>query len=191
MTISLDQWDCEPEPGDESQHTEGGKGWASWNVYSAEREFCEFAAALVAINRPRLVVETGIGQGYTTRRVVPALSGRYLGFESDDEIRGQLRGLDLWSGSVELSEEPEASAEVLAECDFAILDSAVRERLREIDRWLEHAPPGAFVLIHDARPDHPKVNSGFRRLAKHLGDEGVFLGNPRGAWLYRKPLRDP
>lgn len=133
------------------------------------------------------MVETGIGQGYTTRRLIPVLTGRYVGFESDDDLRAQLRGLDIWTDQVMLAEEPEATPEVLAECGLAILDSDLGQRKREIDAWFEHAPPGAFVLVHDARPDHPAKPSFFRKLAEYLGDQGVFLGNPRGGWLFRKP----
>lgn len=186
--IPMDQWAAEPAPTDESSQTAGGEGWVSWNGWSPEKAFCEFAAALVALNRPGLVVETGIGQGYTTRRVLPVLSGRYLGFESDDDLRARLRNLDVWSDTVELADDPEASPEILSACDLAILDSDLPQRKREIDRWLEYASPGAFVLVHDARPDHPVKRSPFRWLARYLGDEGVFLGNPRGAWLCRKPL---
>jgi hypothetical protein len=188
IDVAVGAWNAEPPPGDESAWTEGGEGWAAWNTFSPEKAFCEFAAALVGLIRPELVVETGIGQGYLTRRVLATLSGRYLGYESDDELRSALRGLDVWGGAVELAEEPEAPADVLAACDLAILDSAPPQRKPEIDRWREHAHPGAYVLIHDARPDHPVEDGGWRRLARYLGDEGVFLGNPRGSWLYRKPL---
>jgi hypothetical protein len=186
--IPIEQWDSEPAPIDESSITKGGKGWESWNSFSQEKAFCEFAAALVALTRPRLVVETGIGQGYLTRRLLPVLTGRYLGFESDDEYRAKLRGLHVWTDTAEVAAEPEASSEVLAQCDLAILDSAPETRWREINRWLDHGSPGAYVLIHDARPDHPLKDSGFRHLAAFLGDRGVFLGHPRGSWLYRKPL---
>lgn len=186
--VPIEQWNIEPPPIDESKQTSDGAGWASWNGWSAEKEFCEFAAALVRLNRPELVVETGIGQGYTTRRVISTLTGRYVGFESDDELRSQLRNLDVWSDTITLSDAPEPSSDIFSACDLAIIDSDPALRMREIDRWLECASPGAFVLIHDARPDHPLKDSGFRRLAKYLGEKGVFLGNPRGAWLYRKPL---
>jgi hypothetical protein len=188
VEIPIDQWDEEPDPVDESLHTQDGEGWESWNGFSPEKAFCEFAAALVAINRPGLVVETGIGQGYTTRRILPMPSGRYLGFESDADLRARLRDLNVWSETAQLASEPEASSEVFAACDLAILDSDLPQRKREIDRWLESAAPGAFALIHDARPDHPAKPSFFRKLADYLGPHGVFLGNPRGAWLFRKPL---
>jgi hypothetical protein len=186
--IPIEQWDSEPAPADESNWTEGGEGWAAWNVWSPEKAFCEFAAALVALTRPGLVVETGIGQGYLTRRVIPALSGCYVGFESDDDLRARLRDLDVWDDRVQLAAEPDAPSEIFAACDLAILDSKAPMRVWEIDRWREHAPPGAYVLVHDARPDHPVKGGGWRQLAEYLGDQGVFLGNPRGSWLYRKPL---
>jgi hypothetical protein len=186
--IPVEAWESEPSTVTESTWTEGGEGWHSWNVASPEREFCEFAAALVALVRPKLVVETGVGQGFLTRRVLAVLPGRYLGYESDEELRARLRRLDVWGERMELASGPQPSAEVLAECELAIIDSEPYQRFRDVDLWREHAPAGGYVLVHDARPDHPVQGGGWRLLARHLGDEGVFLGNPRGSWLYRKPL---
>src|SRR4029077_16542145 len=185
--IPIEAWDAESDQVDESSWTPGGEGWSAWNGASPEREFCEFAAALVALTRPGLVVETGIGQGYLTRRILPAVPGRYIGYESDDELRAKLRELDVWRGAAELAAEAGPSKGVLEACELAIFDSAAEWRSREIDLWRRHAPRGAYVLLHDARADHPR--QGVRQwVADHLGDDGVFLGNPRGSWLYRKPL---
>jgi tRNA A58 N-methylase Trm61 len=40
---------------------------------SPEQEFCELVGALVGIVKPAFVIETGVGQGFTTRRVARAL----------------------------------------------------------------------------------------------------------------------
>lgn len=154
---------------------------------SPEKEFCEFAVALIALVRPGLVIETGVGQGYLTRRVLTVTPGRYIGYESDDELRATLAELDVWSASVELGSTPGPTADVLAGCELTILDSAILQRAREMELWRRHAPAGAYVLVHDARPDHPVEGALHRKLASHCGDAGVFLGNPRGCWLYRKP----
>lgn len=185
--IPLEAWRSEPDLVDESHWTPGGEGWSAWNGMSPEKEFCEFAAALVALIRPALVIETGIGQGYLTRRVLPVLAGRYIGYESDDALRAELRRLDVWNETAQLAAEPGPSADAMADCELAILDSDLRQRAREFDLWRAHAPAGACVLVHDARPDHP-VDGIWRRIAEYVGDQGVFLGNPRGTWLYRKPL---
>lgn len=155
---------------------------------SPEREFCEFAAALVALVRPGLVVETGVGQGYTTRRLLEVLPHRYIGYESHEELRGRLAALDVWGERAELSTDSGPSAEVMSRAELTVLDSHIPVRAREMDLWREYAPAGAYVLVHDARPDHPMEDGIWRKIAEYVGDEGVFLGNPRGCWLYRKPL---
>lgn len=185
--IPTGPWESEPELTDESDFTPGGEGWSAWNGMSPEKEYCEFGAALVSLLRPRLIVETGIGQGYMTRRLLAVKTGRYVGYESDDDWRARLRDLDVWDETAELASEPEPSPEVLAACDLAVIDSWAVQRLSDIDLWRKHAPAGGYVLIHDARPDHPSGGI-WQKLAEYLGDEGVFLGNPRGSWLYRKPL---
>jgi hypothetical protein len=208
----LAAWDCEPAPLPESSGREEagrvlkaaghtidavaaatyGEGWTAWNGASPEKEFCDFVVAFVALVRPSRVIETGIGQGYVTRRLALEPSGSYVGYESDDELRGWLRELDMWTEGFELAPEPEPSATNFATCDLAVLDSAPTYRKREIDLWRTHAPPGSYVLVHDARPDHPVRDGVWTELADHVagGGDGVFLSNPRGSWLCRKPL-DP
>jgi hypothetical protein len=154
---------------------------------SAEVEFCEFVAALVRLIRPQLVIETGVGQGFSTRRILAALSGHYVGYESDAGFREALKGLDVWGESAQIAEEAEPTPEVMARCDLAILDSGPRKRrVREINLWRAYAPSGSHIVVHDARPDHPR-NGLHRRLAGELAGEGLFLPNPRGSWLHRKP----
>lgn len=186
--ISTEAWTREAEPVDESAWTQGGEGWSAWNDMSPEREFCEFAVALIGLVRPSLVIETGIGQGYLTRRILAALPDRYLGYESNDDLRSWLRELTIWTAKARLADASVPAAETIAEAGLAIFDSAMMQREQEVNLWREHAPRGAYVLVHDARPDHPKKNGIHRLAAKYLGDSGIFLGNPRGAWLYRKPL---
>lgn len=186
--IPTEAWIAESEQVDESNWTVDGQGWTAWNVMSPEKEFCDFAAALIALVRPALVIETGVGQGYLTRRILPRLPGRYVGYESNDDLRPKLLELEIWTPEARLSEDVGPTPEAIAACDLAIFDSVVLERKREVDLWHEHAHAGAYVLIHDARPDHPSKNGLHRKAAEYLGDKGIFLGNPRGCWLYRKPL---
>lgn len=183
-------WLGEPPPSSEGEWTPGGEGWAAWNQHSPEREFAEFTAALVRLVRPALVVETGVGQGFTTRRVLDALDGSYIGYESDAGFRDGLRELDVWGEDILLAEQAEPTPQVMRRCELAILDSApTNRRKREIDLWRRVAPAGAFVLVHDVRPDHPRGRSNgvHRSLARHVRRMGgTLLGNPRGGWLARK-----
>ena len=90
---TADAWVSEPALGEEqSRWSASASTWRSWNRMSPEQEFCEFVAAVVRLVKPELVIETGVGQGFTTRRIAAALaSGSVLkGFESDDAWRERL-----------------------------------------------------------------------------------------------------
>jgi O-methyltransferase len=113
VTIDLHAWTAEPPPGDEADYTPVRPDhWHSWNGMSAELEFCEFGAALVRLLQPRLVLETGVGQGYMTRRLAEALpsDAKLVAYESHDEWRAELAKLDFWNEDVELADSPTPSA---------------------------------------------------------------------------------
>lgn len=187
----LKSWTAEPATRDEGHWTEGGEGWQAWNGKSAEREFVDFAGALVALLRPRLVIETGVGQGYATRRLASALphGASLLGFESDPAFRGALSQLSFFDGvRVRLSERKGPTSTDVRSADLLVLDSTTGQRIREIDLWLEVGRSGSFALVHDVSPGHPD-GSIHRRLAAHIAAvlpeeaAGVLLPNPRGGWL--------
>ena len=100
-------------------------GWASWNDMSPEVEFCEFAALLARMMAPAFVIETGVGQGFTTRRV--ARHGLVYAFEADDDFRAALTGIAL---PCQLSAEP--TPHTFASCPLALLDSNEPWREREL-----------------------------------------------------------
>lgn len=189
----LGAWKAEPSPSSEASWTPDGEGWSAWNQHSPEVEFAEFAAVLVRLLRPALIIETGVGQGYTTRRLLAALGEgqRYVGYESDDRLRAALAALDAWGDRAVLADGSEPQPEDMRGCELAVLDSApTRRRIREIDRWYDHAPAGSYALVHDVRGDHPRNrhHGVHRTLARHAaGLGGVLLGNPRGGWLCRRP----
>lgn len=209
-------WTNEGRARDEGRWTDGGEGWTSWNGKSPEVEFCDFAASLVGLINPTKIVETGIGQGYTTRRILWAIGeGQQLrAYESDEEIReiariatvvfGTLRDQMIVEnvadstfnsavGQFLVSESRTPGPEGFRNCDLAILDSEARYRTLEVLQWAKHAPFGSFCLVHDVLKDRAPDTT-HRQLYTHIavniqnrpGINGIYLPNPRGGWLGQK-----
>lgn len=182
-------WERERKPRDESRWTPGGEGWHAWNGKAPEVEFCEFAGMLCRMLMPSQVIETGIGQGYTTRRLLAANPGYYIGFESDDEYRAAIAAIweDDMRVSADLSPLRSPTADDMMLCELAVLDSSTPFRIQEIDLWREHAPSGSVLLVHDVSREHDEGTI-HRRLAAHVAElPGATLRNPRGGWLAVQP----
>jgi hypothetical protein len=177
-------WDCEPGTVDEREFTPWAEpGWASWNGMSPEREFCEFAGSLARMLQPRTILETGVGQGFTTRRLVEGSpNSGLICVESADD----------WLGRVDLSQIRAAAvkSETATEQDFAearltVLDSDPPHRFRELTMWRCHALPGSVLLVHDCGNGHPRgsLHVELREAVDRLSVPGRFLSNPRGGFL--------
>jgi predicted O-methyltransferase YrrM len=194
--LATTAWCAEPDLVDEVRHTPWAEhGWHAWNDMSPELEVCEFVASLVRVLRPKSVVETGVGQGFLTRRVVAELVGRtnqqLVCFESEPLWREMLSTLGIFDGvrcTLASTETPDPS--LLAACDLCLLDSNEAFRLDEIKRWWEVAPPGGVLFVHDAgsprgpSAGHETVHAFLRALAI----PGMFLENPRGGFVGVKPV---
>lgn len=155
---------------------------------SPEVEFTEFTGLLVRMLQPALVVETGAGQGYGTRRVAAALGpgGRLRAYESDGYYRALLGRLPFFAEpGRELAPEATPPPGLLAEADLSILDSDDDLRFEEIRRWADAARPGGLVLVHDAGNGHPAgtLHARIRAVIDELGITGRYLANPRGSFL--------
>lgn len=174
---------------DEQNFTPWAKpGWNAWNGMSPEAEIVQFAAGLVRLIKPALVVETGVGQGYMTRAIARVLSGRQriLCYESDRDWKALVAQQDFWSGkNVELATDDTPPASVFSKADFVWLDSDFAFRLDEIERWHQHAKPRSVVLIHDTGERHAAVtmHQTVKEKILALGLQGLFLHNPRGSFL--------
>ena len=184
----LDAWAAEPTLIDESAFTPWiDPGWLSWNAMSAERDFCEFVGLLTRMMQPGLVVETGVGQGYTTRRVAAGLGkGTHICFENDAAIRGGLSALPFFMDDQhQLMSEPTPSADDFAHADLTVLDSEPPDRYTELERWRASARPGSLLVVHDCGNDHPEgtPHAHLRHMIGDLDIPGVFLRNPRGAFM--------
>ena len=188
-SVTVDAWQGEPELQEErSRWHPDAPAWHSWNRMSPEHEFCEFAAALVRMVKPRFVIETGVGQGYTTRRLAAALApGAMLkGFESGAPWRKQLAGLDFFDGeNVVLAAEPTPTDDDLAAVDLFVADSGQKHRPEEIRRWAGLAKPGGLIVVHDTGNGHPEWTPHHRmgELIDSLGLVGLRLPNPRGSFV--------
>lgn len=186
-------WEREPTPRGEERWTAGGEGWRAWTGKGAEVEFCELVGALTAIIRPAVVIETGVGVGYTTRRIIPQLpaGGHLFGYESDPAFRAALQAVPAVAGDarVTIADQPSPDAATIADADLVILDSVTGRRLAEFDRWVSAGKPGSVLICHDASNRH-RPDQVHTRIHAHLaasGVAGVFLPNPRGAWLGQHP----
>jgi hypothetical protein len=171
----------------------GDPGWSSWNRYSPEWEVCEAVAALVQLVRSARLIETGVGQGYMTRRIAAAMpdEARLRCFESDDDLRAALEQLPFFAPdtAVDIAPVPTPTTADFAESVFTVLDSNFKFRVDELDAWWDAAPRRSFVFVHDVSNRHPEFtnHAKMRRHIQELGIPGTFFPNPRGSFLGQKP----
>ena len=187
--VTVDAWQGEQELYEErSRWHPDAPVWHAWNGMSPEHEFCEFAATLVLMAKPRVVIESGVGQGYTTRRVAETLApgATLIGFESDRAWRQKLAALDFFDGErVILAAEPTPSDDQLEVVDLFIADSGQKYRSAEVERWAKIARPGSLIIVHDTGNGHPDWTPHHRmgELIESLGISGLRLPNPRGSFV--------
>jgi hypothetical protein len=185
----LESWAVEPSTRDETAYTpDARRGWPAWNAMSPESEFCEFAGSLARLIRPALVIETGVGQGFVTRRIAQQLGPgqQLISFEGGPALRQQLGRLPFFaSPNHALGETPSPSRDDFAHAGLTVLDSEFPLRLDEVDSWITAARPGAVLLVHDAgNADGPVTPEHVMR--RHIAEgrvSGVVLRNPRGGFL--------
>ena len=155
---------------------------------SPEVRFSDFVASVAELTHPAVVIETGVGQGFTTRRLAARLGPdeQLVGFEHDPELRQRLGLLPFFaSPSRGLGATPSPTPEHFARADLTILDSEFPTRLHEFDTWLAAARPGAILVVHDAGNGHGPNTPQYamRQRIEESGLTGVFLRNPRGGYL--------
>lgn len=192
-TPTVTAWEHEGELVEESEFTPGaGDEWLSWNGQSPEAHVCMFVESLVAMMEPKLVIETGVGQGYVTRAITPLLGAgqQLIAFESDDAWRAALWTLPFWTehrfvASLSLNGTP--SAGEVYSADLCVFDSDFEQRFAEIRLWHTWAKPGAVALIHDTAEREGTIHQSVRDLINDLGMTGVFLNNPRGCFMAVQP----
>lgn len=177
---------------DERQFTNWAEpGWSAWNPYSPELEFCEVAAEIAgAVDG--LVIETGAGQGYVTRRVAK-VAYPYKVYESSPVMRKVIPQNKTTTFIV--PDEPTPEQADIEECSLMIVDSAMQFRRQEIALWAEHAPQHSLLLMHDAGNGHQErptayTHKEYWRMIQDLGIPGIRYKNPRGSFLGWKEQPD-
>jgi hypothetical protein len=155
---------------------------------SPEIEFCQLVQALVAMVKPAFVIETGVGQGFTTRRIAAALppGGTLKGFESDEVWRARLASLAFFDGvTTVLATDPTPSDGDLTMVDLFVADSTSEIRREEVALWARLSKQGAYLVVHDTGNRHPEWTPHHRmgELIASLRIPGVWLPNPRGSFV--------
>lgn len=196
--------DVEGELGPERNWTPWAHpGWLSWNNHAAEMQVANFLAELVrtasADNDEWVGLETGVGQGYVTRRIVKAVNPAKIRgiwcFESDKEWNGRIRQLPFWPDNLHscIKWEISPTPKQMGEADLVILDSMKPWRQIETMMWSEVGKEGSLLFVHDTGTLHPTRDGHFSNgfMIQQLGIEGVWLENPRGSFLAQKGRDEP
>jgi len=189
----VEAWEQREQPVDETEFTPWAKaGWQSWNGQSPEIDVCAFVQSLVVMMQPKLILETGVGQGYMTRAITAVLDDHQLliSYESDDYWRAALWSLPFWTDNrftTQLSQNLTPLEGDIARADLCVFDSDFEVRFAEIQWWHDFAKPGAVALIHDTADAPDTIHQSTRELIEDLGMTGVFLNNPRGCFMAVQP----
>lgn len=194
--LDLTIWETEPPTVPENTFTQNADDyWQAWNMWSAEQQVTDFAATLVETIQPETIVETGMGQGYSTRRLINAIENtdtKLVVYEAEKDLRTRtephLKNYTT-NPNVELANHPNPTQHTIQQADLLWLDSHWPERFRELRIWAQHGKPGSYAFLHDANPNaHPQ--SGHHQLAnliQQLDMPTMWFDNPRGSALLHKP----
>ena len=192
-------WLDEAEPVGEALFTLGAADkWHAWNDQDPEVEWCDDVVAAVTslclVNPlPVSVIQSGIGGGYLTRRLLACDAlGAWIGFEADDELRQAafdgVEALDVDPLAFYVSPmispaSPKIGATTTA--NVTILDSAMAWRCTELEWWFRVARPGQFLIVHDTDPAASKDSRLYRRaVERNLSGRPChveWFDNPRGS----------
>ena len=176
----MNAWIEESELVDEFEFSGRSHDFHAWNIMSPELEFCNVAGYVTStLPDDALIVETGMGQGYVTRRVIDAMKPghKFLSYEHKQswiDLAPKIKNVDIVFGQPPLM--------VMQECSFLILDSEPSRRSSEMVDWLQWAKEGSLFLVHDTYHTEIEDNS-TTSFIKRAELEGWWLPNPRGSFL--------
>lgn len=179
-------------------------GWKAWNGHAVEAQVAYFLQELTEgiVSRSSegvIVVETGTGQGFVTRRIASALDhsrDTLLCFESDVEWRSRLLSEmsffetydSLHDGPLLAEHHPTPQCFHFDRADLVILDSMDPLRMAELCMWAALAKPDSYLFLHDAGMSHPSWDGHYTlaQLVRTLQIPGMWLENPRGGFIARR-----
>jgi len=171
----------------EGEFTAGGGRFRAFDAWAVELETAELLAAIVGMMKPRQVLESGAGAGYSTAAILAGLEangfGELVSFEPEEKF-ARLARERAWSPRVTvISPADPADASTLhwtgREPDMVFLDSYPPElRERELRHWLYE---NVTLVIHDANR--------YRELLRRQWG-GQFYDCPRGLWIRLKRSED-
>jgi hypothetical protein len=130
---------------------------------------------------PAYFIETGVGQGFVTRRLIEAMHplSTFLAYDTEQEYidaipRENLPDLDIvfYHGT--------PNDHVMGLADLVVIDSDLSVRPHEIAVWGREGAKDSELIVHDVQNnDHPTITT---QAVLALGIWGKFLENERGGW---------
>ena len=150
--------------------------WHEFSPHALEAEIIRYidriARHLVKTRSDLVFIETGVGQGYTTRQLVHHLRpdhDLYWAYESDHEWREALSLKDFWlvnlSACLKIYPMPEPREVAIA--DLMIIHSQKPWNYSEFHLWEATAKPDSILVFTGTLPPETQVPS-------------LTLGNPKG-----------
>jgi len=179
----MNPWVNEAPLVDEVEFSGKWTGFNAWNIMSPELEFCNVAKYVTkSLHDTATIIETGLGQGYVTRRVLSVMKDTQRLITFDHQER--------WLDMVEnVPPSPQFSYELgqpgyldMVTADFVILDSEPSRRKEELSLWFNHSPPHSMLLVHDTFHDSIEDSDTTRFIKRH-NLQGWWFDNPRGSFL--------
>lgn len=180
-------------------------GWMSWNSHAAEFQVADFLANVASMSSAGVdqwvCLETGVGQGYVTRRIVSAVNPTMIRgiwvYESDPEWAGRIRQLPYWPDNLHscIKWEITPTPKQMQQADLVILDSRKPWRQIEMMMWSEVGKEGSLLYVHDVGTPNLPHQAGHSKNRFLIEDvlelPGLWMDNPRGGFLAQKGSAEP
>ena len=157
-----------------------------WDPMSADVGFCNYVVDVLSELQWQHpdglhVVESGIGQGFITRRIFRGLrddEDSYLGFDMDPYFLEIIPTEEItFNRAIVVGFAVE---EAVAMADLLVLDSDMKVRPLELQTWLLYGKPGSHLVIHDT--PQMVTPSGLTAIIEGSGISGFYTSNYRGGW---------
>ncbi len=183
----MNPWVEEEPLVDEVKFSDKVTGFNAWNIMSPELEFCNVAKYVTeSLPNEAYIIETGMGQGYVTRRILEAMNDTQEFIAFDHQERWLSLITDVPEYPVFHYELGQPDYSDMIRVDFLVLDSELSRRMGEMNLWLHHSPSWSLLLVHDTF--HHSIEDGaITKFIKRHNLQGWWFDNPRGSFLGVKP----